>query len=354
MALGACSSGAKSGGSGKVTSNESPGQAVAAALSKLGAQSDTEMTLSLPISQVQAEQIKGGGGSPGPTPAEAKALTDSTIFFTFATGHGEAIDSTQAQTDPQDSLDFGWTSGGSTPVEIRYVGQNLYAKVQVKQVLSTIGQDPAKATQFTHDLSSLNGEIPGIAAVAQGNWGEISHAGLLSLGAALKQAGGTGSANTATAQADLMRLRTEVLAALKANSTISSLGSSNGRNEYAATIQVANLIDTLGPQLSSTLGNLPGVGSKLGNSINHAKLGIAPGQTAVVDVYVQGGKLSEADLDINQFKHQYSFAIPLRIQFSSPGAPTAPSGATNVDVSKVPGLLSQLLGGLGGNSSGSA
>ena len=355
LALGACSSAAKSGGgSGNVTSNEAPPQAVATALSKLGSQSNIGISLSLPISPSQAEQLKGSNGSSGPTPAEAKALTDSTLFFTEATGHGEAFDSTQAQTDPQDSFDFGWTSGGSTPVEIRYVGQNLYVKIEVKQVLTTIGQNPAKASQLTNEASSLNAEIPGIAAVAQGNWGEISHAGLMSLGAALQQAAGSKSANAATVQSDIAQLRTEVLAALKADSTISSLGSSNGRSEYAVTVQVAKLVDTLGPQLESTLQNLPGVGTKIGNSINHAKLGIPAGQTAVVDVYVEGGKLNEADLDINQFMHKYSFAVPLRIQFSAPGTPAAPSGATNVDVSKVPGLLAQLLGGLGGSSSASA
>ena len=346
LVAGACSSAAKSN---NASSNETPAQAVATGLSGLGSQSSVRLSVSLPISAAQAEQL-AGKGSTGPTPAEAKALTESTLFFTEATGHGEAIDSTQAQTDAQDAFDFGWTAGSATPVEIRYVDQNLYVKVDVKQVLSTIGQNAAKGTQFTNQLSSLNGEIPGISAVAAGAWGEITHAGLLTLGAALKQSAGA-NANPSTLRSDAMRLRTEALAALKADSTIASLGSSKGRNEYSVTVQVATLVDTLGPELSSTFGNIPGLGSRIGNSINHTKLRIPAGQTAVVDVFVAGGKLSEADLDLNQFQHSVSFAVPLRIEFSSPGTPSTPSGATNVDVSKVPGLLSGLLGGL---SSGSA
>jgi hypothetical protein len=348
VALSACSSGGTKGAGStgnNLTSNETPAQAVVTAISKVGSQSSVKITLSLPVTQAQAEQLKGSSGSSGPTPAEAKALSTGSIFFTEATGHGEAVDSTQAQSDAQNSLDFGLTIGSDTPAEIRYIDQNLYVRAQITQLYTDVGQDPAKASQLTNLLSQLNAQVPGIDALGQGNWVEVSHAGLDSLAPAVKQAAGSTGSNPSTVQADFTTLRTQVLAALQTNSTIASLGDSNGRSEYSATINVSNLLTTLIPDLQTALASIPGLGSKITSGLNSAHSGIPAGQTAVVDLYVADNQLSEADLDINQFKHTYSFAVPLRVALTSPGAPSAPSGATSLDVSKLPGLLSGLLNG---------
>jgi hypothetical protein len=356
VALSACSSGsAKNAADSTLSSNQSAAQAVDAAVSNLGSGSSIETALSIPITAAQAQQLKVGRGSSGLSPAEAQALTTGTLFLTEATGHGEAIDSTQAQTDSQNAFDLGVSFGSATPLEIRYVGQNLYARAQLPQLYRDLGQSPAQASRLTTELNQLNAAVPGLSSLAQGDWVEVSHAGLESLGTALHQAegsSGAGASSGSSLQSDIAKLRTELLAALQTNSTVAGLGTANGRSEYGLTIHVANLLATIAPEIRSTLGTIPVVGSRITDAVSAAARAVAPGQTAVIDLYATDGKLSEADLDVNQFDHRYNFAVPLRVAVTSPGAPSAPSGATVLDVSGLPGVLAGLLAGLGSTSLG--
>lgn len=355
LGVAACSSGGggKAGGStsNKVTSTQSPRQAVATAVSNVGAQSNVEFQLSLPISQSQAEQLKDKTGS-GPDPAEAKALTTGTIFITSATGHGEALDSAQARTDHQSSIDLGLSFGSDTPLELRYVGQNLYLHVEAQQLLTDVGQPASDAAKFTSTLNELNAYVPGISDLGQGKWVELSQASLQPLAAQLKQMEGSAAVNSTQFQTQVLKLRTELLAAIQANSAMTGLGTSNGRDEYSVTVNVSNMLNTVIPEIQSTLSSIPGFSSEASNAFNQVKSKIPAGRSAVIDVYVSHDKLTEADLDLNQFATQKkSFAVPLRLTVSSPGAPVAPSGATNLDLSKLPSLLQGLLGSLGHSSS---
>jgi hypothetical protein len=349
------------GGSGKssannVTSGQAPRQAVETAVSELGAQSSIEMTVSLPISADQAKQLSTKGGGRPMSTAEAKALTTGTIFFAESTGHGEAIDSTQARTDGQNTYDFGLTVGHDTPLEVRYVGQNLFVHAQVQQLLSDVGQNPGQAKKFEAVLGQVNTFVPGIGALGQGKWVEITHAGLRSLSASLKhQIPGASAAGSSQFQSAVLKLRTEVLAALQTDSVFASTGRSNGRDGYKVTVNVASLINTLSPDFANTFATLPGVGSQLSGRLSGMAKRIPAGQTAVIGVYVSGNRVSEADLDLNQFagKDKVSFPVPLRLAFTSPGAASAPLGATTLDVSKVPALLGNLFNPGGTSSSGS-
>lgn len=359
LVLGACGGSSKSaGGTGNnVTAGQTPQQAVETAISKLGGESNMKVAVSLPITAAQAQQLSAKSGGSKMSPAEAHALTTGSVFFSESTGHGEAIDSTQARTDPQNTFDFGLAIGGDTPLEVRYVDQNLYVLAQVKTLLTDVGDDPAKADKVSAELAQVNSFVPGISDLGQGKWVEVDHAGLESLGAAVKQADPqAAAAGSSQIQSSVLKLRTEVLSALKADSTFASLGNSGGRSGYSVTVNVASLLNTLAPQVESTLSSLPGVGNQISGKLSGAASSVPSGQTAVIDVYVSDNKLSEADLDVNQFagKDKVNFAVPVRMAFSSPGAASAPSGATKLDVSKVPSLLGNLLGGLGGSSSSSS
>lgn len=343
MVLAACSGSKTSSGNG-LASSETPQEAVQSAVSKLGSQSDMKMVLSLPITADQAKQLSSQNGGKPMSDQEATALTTGTIFLNVATGSGEALDSTQAQSDPNDSVDFGLAIGSNTPLELRYVGQSLYARAQIQQLLTDVGQNPAKASQFSTELSSLNSYVPGISALAQGNWVEINHQGLQSLSGLLKQieSSSGSSANPATLKADLMALRSQLLAALKANSAFGSLGS----DKYSVTVNVANFLSTIKPEVNSALSNVPQLGTQISDLLGKAVTKVPPGQTAVIDVTVSGGQLTQASVDLNQFagKDKVGFPVPLQAAFSSPGAATAPDGATTLDVSKLPGLLGSLIG----------
>ena len=342
VALAAC------GGHSAASSGSSPQQAVQTAVSDLGAQSNVKVVLSLPISPAQAKELsaKSGGHM---TTQEADALTSGTVFFEEATGSHEAVDSTQAMSDPNNAYDFGLTIGKDTLLEVRYVDQNLYVRAQLQKLLTDLGQDPASAAKFDNHLNSINTYVPGISELGQGKWVEISHSGLQSLSGVLKQMEQSSrtSVNPTTLRTDILKLRKDLLTAIQSNATFSGLSSSNGRQGYSATVNVANVVNTIKPEIASTLSSIPGLGTQISGALGKAQSSIPAGQKAVVDLYVSHNRLSEADLDLNQFagKQKVGFPVPIRLAFSSPGAPKAPSGATVLDVSKVPGLLAGLLGG---------
>ena len=355
LGMAACSTGNNAaGGTGNnATSNQSPERAVETAISKVGSQSSIELSLSLPITAAQAEQLEGSSGS-GPTPAEAKALTTGRIFFTFATGGGEAIDSKQARTDHKNAFDIGLSFGNDTPLELRYVDQNLYLHAEVQKLLSDVGRPVSDAAKFDTTLQQLNSYVPGVGALAQGKWVELSHSSLQPLAAQLGQAESSvpgGGIKSAQFQTRILELRTQLLAAAQANSTVASLGTQNGRHEYAVTVDVSSMLNTVLPEIDSTLSSIPGFSSQASSAFAKARSAIPATKAAVIDLYVAHNQLSQADLDLNQFaKQKESFAVPLQLAISSPGAPPAPSGATNLDLSKLPSLLGGLIGSLGHSS----
>ena len=360
LALTACASsgGKAAGGTGNTsTSKLSPQQAVAAAVAALGKQSSIQIAIDVPMSQSQLEKVKDSSGTT-PSPADAKALASGSVFFTEASGKGESLDSTEARTDPHNSLAVGLSFGSDTPVEVRYVDQNLYAHIDASGLLHDVGQPSSDATQFNSTVSELNNYVPGLSAVGQGKWVEVTQSGLQSLSGLLKQAqnpaSGGAAANPQQMQADILKLRTQVLAAIQSNSAAASLGSSNGRTGYSVTVNLSGLVNTLVPEIQSTLSDIPGFSSEASNGLNRAKGSIPAGKSAVIDVYVSSNKLTEADLDLNQFSNEFGTALPLRLAFTSPGGPSAPSGATTLDVSKLPALLGNLLGGLKQNSAGAS
>jgi hypothetical protein len=360
LALAACSSGAKNGtgatGNTK-TASESPAQAVTAALHELGNQSSLSVTLSLPITAAQAQQLGGKRGSSSLTPSELQALTSGSIFFDVATGGGEPLNSKQAQTDGKNSIDLGLTVKGNTPVEIKYVDQNLYARLQVSQLLTDIGENPSAGHGFTSVLALAGQYIPGLSALGQGNWVEVSHQSLVALEPALKhlmQPAQSSGSNTSASTLNPQQTRSAVLklvgdleSALKTNTTFTNGSNVSGRTEYTATVDVSAVANAAIPILERDLQAIPQIGSSISGKLGQAQSKIKPGMTASADLYVRSGKLSEVDVDVAQFatKDKPSFQVPLRLAFGNPGSISAPTGATQLDTSKLPLVLGGLLGG---------
>jgi hypothetical protein len=349
MTLTACGSSSKSaGGTGNsTTATESPQQAIETAVSGLGRQSSVGIALSLPITEAQALQLGAKGGS-HMTPAEAKAITTGSVFFTESTGQREAVDSAQARTDPADSYDFGVSLSGQIPLEIRYVNQDLYVRVQAQQLLTDVGQNPSEAAKLQSELTQANSYVPGLSALGDGGWVEVTHASIESLAPILKQAeakGGAPASSSAVSSA-LSAIRQEVGAALRSNSTVAALGNQDGRSGYSLTLAVRAFLNAVGPDLQASLAKIPTLGTELSGALTKISAKVPSGQTAVVDLYVADNKLSEADINLNQFagSQKVGFAVPLKVAFSSPSAPSAPAGATALDLSKLPSLLNGLLG----------
>lgn len=345
LALSACGS----------ASQQSPASAVDSAVSSLGSSSSLDMHLSLGISPAQAETLSGKSGS-HMTAADATALTKGSIFFATQTGHGEALDSKQALTDSSNAFDLGLQFGSQKPLELKYIDQNLYLRADTSQLLTDLGQNPAKADGFKRTLAQINTVVPGISNLGGSSWVEVSHSSLLSVESLLKQLGasqGSTQPSPAQLQTAMTQLRTDALNALKAHSTFTSMGSSGGTTEYAMTVDVHSFLAAFGPALQKDLGALPFVGTKANSSFTKLQDKVPAGQKATADLYATGGKLSEISVDLNQFagKQKVNFAVPVKAAFTTPPAISAPAGATNLDLRNLPQLLQQILGGLGANKS---
>lgn len=339
------------------TSKPTPSAAVDSALSQLGHASSLSVHLSLGITPGQAQQVsKKGGGAPL-TKAEADALTSGSVFFATQTGKGEALDSPQAVTDPNNAYDLGLQFGKQVPFEIRYVSRNLYIRADAAQLFSDIGQDPSKAAVLQKDLASLDKVVPGIADLGTSQWVEVDSASLQTLSGLLKAAAsssGGAQPDQAQIQGAMTQLRADALTALRANSADASLGTRGGRPEYAMTVNVHGFLAQFGPSLQKDLSALPFIGPRMSSGVAKLQDKVPATRTATADVYTSGGKLSEVDVDLNQFagKKKMTFPVPARARFTAPPAISSPGGATVLNLSNLPGLLQRIVGGIGQHSSG--
>lgn len=325
-----------------------PASSLGASITALGAQSSIEASFSIPITAAQAGQLASMGSSSSSTGGVAKALTTGSVFFAEQTGKGEALDSTAASSDPANSYDFGISFGSDTPFEVRYVGQSVYLHLQAATLFSDLGEPASKASALDAELTKLNADIPGLGALANGGWVEASQATLAPLLGDLKSfAASGGGSSLSNIGSTLVGLRTSVLAAIKANSTVTSLGTSNGRQGYAVDVKAQALATSIDAALNSASGVVPSVGNKLGG-LSKSIASIPSSLVVTIDAYTSSGKLAEADLNLDQLvtKSPPTFPVPLRMTISSASI-SAPTGATQLNLSTIPSLVGGLVGKLG-------
>lgn len=338
------------GSSTKAASSKSApaGSAVAAldaSIGALGSQSSVEARFSLDVTAAQAAELAGKAGGSTSTAAMSKALSTGSVFFAEQTGQGEPLDSKTAASDPGNSYDFGLSFPSGTPLEVRYVGQALYLHLQASALMADLGEPASSAASLKSELGTLNAEVPGLATLASGGWVEVSKSALSPLIADLKSLGASSSSTSpAKITSSLVNLRTSVLAAIKANSTVTSVGSAGGRQEYAVDVNAKALASSIDTALNGASGLVPSVGNKLG-SLSKSLASIPANLVVTIDAYTSAGKLAEADVNLDQFftTHKPTFAVPLRMTITSASI-TAPSGATELNLSKLPSLVGGLLG----------
>jgi hypothetical protein len=317
-------------------------RAVSDSFANLGKQSNISVTASLGVTPSQLQQLDSSMSE-----AEAQAISTGSIFLHVQSGHGEALNSRQFTTDADTSVALGLTVGSSTPIELRYVGRNLYVHADVAALRNIVGA-PANS-------GSLNQYAGGLSVLGQGKWVEISAASLAELGSMLKQSGSSAAGGSSTPnQSQIVnavdKLLNDLVTAFQNNATYKDMGTStSGVTHYQATLQVQGFVQQAGTALSNDLGSLPGASAitgKLGSSVGKAASKVSATQTAVFDLYVQNDTAQEVDVDLNQFagKDKASFPVPLKVAFRSSPTISAPAVATMLDLSN----LGQMLGGLSG------
>lgn len=330
-----------------------PKQAVGAAFAKVQGQSGISLRVTLGLTASQIGQLAsehGGGGIPANA---AQGIAQSAIVFSFETGNGEAWNSPQARKDSNDRFDFGLQVGSSMPVELRYVGQALYGRIQLGPLLAAFGGAPDTATKFASEAQFLNRYVPGVGAAGKGDWVSLSKASLHSLLGLFKT---FAKAGQGTSSASSQALISAVSSAFKNNATYTSAGTSNGRDAYTVTVALQTVVQQVGAAVEAYASSVPGLSGKIDSSKIAAFESKVPAQMTM-QLYTKSGKTQEVDVDVNQFlpaADKAPFAIPLRFELSEPSGISAPSGATQLDLSKIGSLITGLFSAAGSSSSASS
>jgi hypothetical protein len=344
MVLGACGS--------STPTTTSPQQAVSSAFTALGSQSGIDLHISLGVTSKELQQMAAQGGSGRLSATAANDIAAGSIVVDLNTGNGTPLNN---QTSSDRSQQFGLavqvppaaganSAQAADPVELRYVDQTFYLRANLPTLLRDLGQSPSSAAGFQRAAQGADQYVPGLAALGQGNWVSVPASeltGLLQgLQAQVPGAAGTSSPST-TGQ-----MWSQLHAAFTANTRFAQVGTSGGRTHYTASVAVKPFVRDVEQSLPASLGSIPGA-SSVDKQITRAIGQIPAGQKLVADVWVKDNKVQELDIDLNQFKHKFNFAVPLRIQIGSGTQVLAPVGATPLNLSN----LGNVVGGMLGKSS---
>ncbi len=337
-------------------------QAVADSFSRLQSQSSISVAVSLGLSPQQIVTLSGTNGD-SPIPLRtARALSEASIVFSMATGHGEDLNSTQARSDTANSYDVGLRIGASMPVEIRYVNQALYGRVEIPQLLQDFGQPASDGQSVEAALGRADQYVPGLADLAQGRWVTVSKASLQPLLGMLKTFGGSSlgsqsSTSSSNIKASIRQLENSLKTTLKNNASYSNAGTTGGRTEYNITVSLKSFVEQAGASIQSFAASLPaGMGNKISNA-DISKLASEVPAHATMQLYVKNDKAQEIVIDVNQFvpaKDKAPFAIPVHLVIGEPGAIRAPAGAKPLDLSNLGQLITGMVGGSSSSSSATA
>ncbi|HUJ67112.1 MAG TPA: hypothetical protein VLX59_16325, partial [Acidimicrobiales bacterium] len=255
--------------------------------------------------------------------------------------------------------------GSSTPVEIRYVNQTLYGRVQIPQLVSDFGQSASDGQSIQSALTKANQYVPGLAALAEGRWVSVSKASLQSLMGMLKTFGGSlggqsypsGSRSSAgNLSASVAQFEGSLKNALKNNASFSNAGTSGGRTEYNVTLALKSFIEQAGPAIQTLASSIPGGTGKVTNA-DISKLASEVPAHATAQLFVKNDKAQEIVIDLNQFvpaHERLPFAVPLQVALGQPGAVSAPTGATALNLSNLGQMLAGMMSGGFSSSSSSS
>ncbi len=324
-----------------------PAQAVSDSFRNLGDQSSLSVSLSLGLSASQLGTVATSDGGKGISPAVANTIATGSVFVEVQTTNGKSINDTSGTAAGNANLDLGLKVGSTTPLEVRLVDGSLYARVDADQLAADTGQSAASTASFKATLQNADQVVPGLAALANNEWVEVSKESLQSLLNMAKQFGAaqgqTGSANQSQYRAATSKLMSDIAAAFKSNSTVTNDGTHGSGTYYTVSVPIRPFVEQLATALQTYVNSLPGgstIASKFGSSLNQAVAN--NNQTLTLQVVVRDNKAAEVDLDVNQFlsgSHKAPFAVPVQLKFGTPGDIMAPSGATELNLAKIPSLL---------------
>ena len=105
-------------------------------------------------------------GSSGLTQPQEQAILNSTLDMTVLAADGTSL--TNAGTGGE--LEMSLVESGKTLVDLRIVGQTLYAQVDIQGLATTYDLDSTKVAKFQSELEQLGGQVGGLSALDNGQW----------------------------------------------------------------------------------------------------------------------------------------------------------------------------------------
>lgn len=237
-------------------------------------------------------------GEPDDAEAVGQLFNSSITMAADKGGDGEADDKSSIAINVD----------GVAGTEIRFVDGSLYLKAPVKELAAKFGAGPA-------DIKELSGGASEFDALISGQWVSIDTKQLPGAGATAKPdaeqkkilAEVTASATNLLEGAEVVRDSADDKHLIVTSSTAKG---------YA---EAKRLVTAVEPSLASELPADP-----------------KKDQPVVVDLWLDNGKFTAAEVDVLQFVEGAQGRVAARLEFTG-GAPiTAPTGATKIDLS---GLL---------------
>ncbi len=232
-------------------------------------------------------------------------------------------------------------------VEVRYVGQKLYARADVPAIAGLMGTSPDEVNQAVQGLADHGFGF--LRDAAAGKW-LVADLGPLSdmlkgiaqpfAGAGKGVVGSPTPSSSGPTPSQFQQVRDAIGQALHDNTSVAKQGSDSTGDHYVVTVSSArNLYSAILPVFSQfpVPGKLP-------------QASAIPDRPVTIDTWVKGGRIVRLELPLNQFGTATAGRVAVRLDINRDSATVAaPGGAMPVDVS---GLLGKLVQGFSGGLSG--
>jgi hypothetical protein len=237
---------------------------------------------------------------------------------------------------------------GNSLVDLRSVDGVIYARADVKKILTLAGQN---AGDLDRQLADLPPSLAPLAKAAKGQWVSID---LVKAAQAAKDKGllknlPTPAPSASVDPAKVQKLIADLKAAYQQKATITKLPDSDSKGTgYRLAAPAKQIAQAVSADLVALVGESSG--AQVGKAIAQI-----PDKSFALDLWVKDDKLTDVSLDLTQFLKKpvpgKKLALDIAVDVDG-GKVSAPSGATEIDVKA---LLAQLpagltSGGLGGIS----
>jgi hypothetical protein len=285
-------------------------------------------TVSLDTTAAQILHLANmGGGSDGPTPAQAQAIAGAHITVEMLAPKGETL--AQAKKNPaKSSLALTIGTGSTTYLAVRSIGGSIYAQLDLKGFLTLFGSAKEYAS-----LQAESATLPPFAnAFVAGKWVSISLVTIKAIEAFAKSAAHVKLPTNSQVKGTDLKVLNAIVGALTV--TRPSIGTTD---HLVITTNLNRLARAVVPVFASLI---PSIGKDADRALSQV-----PQTPISLNAFVTHGALSKLTFDAGQFSKQHPFSLPIVASLSRVGSPiSAPTGSTAITLESLIGLFTNAVG----------